>query len=126
MIKYCREHEAYLRKQLDAQADPFKLLEYHNRKIGWLQHERLVHLIVTVLTAGVFMCLFGLTLVLRGNILVLVLLAGVMVLLIAYLFHYFRLENTVQHWYRLSDEIYFKAERELEMKGTGDGHKPAG
>jgi hypothetical protein len=106
MIKYCKEHEGYIQKQLDSAKDLEMLLELHNRKIEWLQHERLVHLLVTMLTDLLFLFLIGLTLFLKGGLLVLILLGIVMVLLAAYVFHYFRLENTVQHWYRISDEIY--------------------
>ena len=105
MIKYCEEHEAYIQKQLNAAVDLERLLKYHNRKIRWLQHERLVHLLVTMLIAILFLFLFGMTLFIEGNLLVWLLLGIVMLLLVAYLFHYFKLENTVQHWYRISDEI---------------------
>jgi len=108
MIKYCKAHEAYMQKQFEGGADPAALLEYHNGKIGWLQHERLVHLLVTMLTAVLFLFLFVLELLMQGDIPVLALLAAVMVLLVFYLFHYFRLENAVQHWYVISDEIYLR------------------
>lgn len=108
MIKYCKEHEEYIGEQLSSETDLKALLVYHNTKLQWLQHERLIHLIVTVLTAILFFFLFGLEIYLEANIPVLILLCGVMVLLAAYLFHYFKLENAVQHWYKISDEIYFK------------------
>ncbi len=108
MIKYCKQHEAYIQKQLSGDSDFAKLLDYHNKKIEWLQHERLVHLLVTMLTSVLFLFLFFMALYLNGNILVLVLTLGVLILLLFYLFHYFRLENTVQHWYIISDEIYEK------------------
>lgn len=108
MIKYCRKHETAIKQQLGTSTDLKKLLVYHNRKIEWLQHERLVHLIVTMLTAILFLFVFWLSLFIKDNLSIWALLGIVTVLLAAYLFHYFRLENTVQRWYLISDEIYHK------------------
>ncbi|MDR3643992.1 MAG: hypothetical protein P4M02_02825 [Clostridia bacterium] len=105
IIKYCREHEAYIKERLTADTDLEGLLSFHDKKIAWLQHERLVHLIVTVLTALLFLFLFALTWFIQ-SLLIFVLLGLVAVLLTAYLIHYFRLENTTQRWYLLSDEIF--------------------
>ncbi|MDR3644372.1 MAG: hypothetical protein P4M02_04785, partial [Clostridia bacterium] len=63
------------------------------------------HLIVTVLTALLFLFLFALTWFIQ-SLLTFLLLGLVAVLLTAYLIHYFRLENTTQRWYLLSDEIF--------------------
>jgi hypothetical protein len=108
IIKYCKKHEATIQQQLGTSTNFKELLEYHNKKIEWLQHERLVHLLVTMLTAILFLFVFGIALLLKDNLLIFVLLGIVTVLLAAYLFHYFRLENTVQRWYLISDEIYQK------------------
>lgn len=108
IIKYCKAHEVYIAQKMDSQTELEKLFIYHGRKIEWLQHERLVHLLVTILTSVLFLFLFGLELFFKYNILVLVLLCISAILLCAYLFHYFRLENTVQRWYKISDEIYYK------------------
>ena len=85
---------------------PEELLRLHRTKIQYLQHERLVHLIVLVMT--VFGELFTVALVLALPETVpysLIAMYGVLILLAFYFRHYFLLENTVQHWYRLDDEI---------------------
>lgn len=112
MIRFCIEHEDYIQKQLIKQADLKKLLAYHNKKIEWLQHERLVHLLVMMLTAVMFLFVFFMVIFMKGNLLMLLLMLGVLILLIFYLFHYFKLENFVQHWYKISDEIYHKINME--------------
>jgi uncharacterized membrane protein YjjB (DUF3815 family) len=61
-----------------------------------------------MLVAIFFMFLFGMLMLIKYNLPVMLLLTIVTILLIAYIFHYFRLENKVQHWYKLSDEIYRK------------------
>jgi hypothetical protein len=105
VIKYARTHEEYIRKRLREDCDRDELARYHNMKIQWLQHERLIHLLVTILFAVIFMFLFALLMLFPDNWIILIPLAIVTVLLGAYIFHYFKLENTVQSWYKLYDEI---------------------
>lgn len=108
VMEFCKEHELYIKEQIDSSENLNELLKYHNKKVEWLQHERLVHLLVTILTAVFFLFLIGLELFLKGNFLIIILLSIVLILLAAYILHYFKLENTVQHWYIISDEIYKK------------------
>ena len=107
MKQYCRGHEETVRAALrENDVDP-DLIALHREKIAMLQHERLIHLIVTVM--AVFAELFALDLVLLhpdvvgipGAVAVL----GLAVLLAFYFYHYFFLENTVQRWYRMLDEM---------------------
>ena len=49
IMSYCREHENRLEKELAAGAEPHELLTWHEKKLAWLQHERLIHLLVTIL-----------------------------------------------------------------------------
>ncbi|HAS04315.1 MAG TPA: hypothetical protein DCR71_00885 [Dehalococcoidia bacterium] len=105
VIKYARLHEAYIRRSLRGDCDRAELARYHNMKIQWLQHERLIHLLVTILFAFIFMFLFAILMLYTENWVILIPLTIVTVLLGAYIFHYFELENTVQSWYKLYDEI---------------------
>lgn len=109
MRQWCHDHEEYLR--LHAQdADPRALLDWHMRKLAWLQHERLVHLVVTFLTAVVELTAVVLMLLLpTGSGYAALAALGILALLSFYLAHYFFLENTVQHWYRLAEELHNKA-----------------
>ena len=107
MKQYCRGHEEMVRAALRENGATPALVALHKEKIAMLQHERLIHLIVTELV--VIAELFALDLVLLhpdvvgipGAVAVLVL----AVLLGFYFYHYFFLENTVQRWYRLLDEM---------------------
>ena len=102
MKQFCREHEA---KVTGTEATE-ELLEEHLRMISWIQHERLVHLIVTVMV--VFCELFVVDLVLLHpelGLLPAVIMLGLAVLLGFYFWHYFFLENTVQRWYRIAEEM---------------------
>ena len=102
MKRFCREHEAHV---MAAEATE-ELLEEHLRMIAWVQHERLVHLIVTV---AVVICeLFTVDLVLLHpelGIVPAVIMLGLAVLLGFYFYHYFFLENTVQRWYKIAVEM---------------------
>jgi hypothetical protein len=107
MIEYMKRHERYVLEMLgrNIQGEELKeLLEYHDKQIAWLQHERTVHLLTML-----FVCLFtllclGFTFItpsLPGNALCAIL----MILALAYIIHYYRLENGVQRWYDLSNKI---------------------
>lgn len=106
MKQYCREYEETVRGLLaEGKADP-EMLEVHREKVRMLQHERLVHLIVTVMVVLVETFVVGLV-VLHPELGVLpaVIMLGLAVLLGFYFAHYFFLENTVQRWYKIGDEL---------------------
>lgn len=72
-------------------------------KINFFQHERLVHLIVTFMTA-VATILFLIGFLLTENIPLLLLFIITLLLFIPYIFHYYTLENGTQKLY----ELYLK------------------
>lgn len=81
-------------------------------QIGFFQHERLVHLIVTVTFAILtIIALIGCVLVTQLSLIVLVFM--LLVLLLPYIRHYYILENGVQKLYTYYDEFkeIFYAER---------------
>ena len=76
------------------------ILEEHLIKISFFQHERLIHLLVTLFYALIFLIFTGLGFV---HYLFFVISIILMVFLIFYIVHYFRLENGVQYLYRQYD-----------------------
>jgi ABC-type multidrug transport system fused ATPase/permease subunit len=76
-------------------------------RIGFYQHERLIHLIVTM-TFAVMTVLSFLILIMAQSVPALLLSCLFLVLVSPYIAHYYFLENSVQKLYRL----YYKA---LEM-----------
>ena len=80
------------------------VISEHLLKIQFFQHERLIHFLVTMLFALMFLITFLYSL---SNIsLGLLLLDGLfMALLIPYIFHYYYLENSVQYMYKQYDEL---------------------
>jgi membrane-bound metal-dependent hydrolase YbcI (DUF457 family) len=106
MWEELKRHERFMTGFL-SEASPVGLAavrDHHQRRLHDFQHERLIHLLVTL-----FVALFSLLAV--GWLLVqpstgAALLAGLLLALTAaYLVHYFRLENGVQRLYRLSRQL---------------------
>lgn len=109
-----KEHEAFVKQHLlagDTSTDGEGLLRNHERILAAMQHERLIHLLVT-LAFGIFL-LVSLCIVQLFPSPVVYLLPGLFfIMLIFYVAHYFFLENTIQRWYELTDEI-------VKKMGTG-------
>lgn len=76
-------------------------------QIGFFQHERLIHLIVTVTFAVLEILSVCLALILE-NFASLLLSVMILCLLIPYIRHYYLLENEVQKMYTFYDEIRLK------------------
>mgnify|MGYP000016501734 FL=1 len=81
-----------------------RILEEHLTQIGFFQHERLIHLIVTV-TFALMTLVSMIASVTTGMPLLLILSLLFLVLLVPYIFHYYTLENEVQKMYAQYDEI---------------------
>ena len=116
MKRWCREHEKAVLSALETGQADLGLLEKHLEKLRWLQHERLVHLIVTVMTVMAELLAVWLTLskpeLAPYSAAVVLLLA---VLLGFYFYHYFFLENAVQRWYVLAERM-MDAQKARERK----------
>lgn len=107
MKKYCRAHEAAMLDALSARDQVTEeLLGRHLEKLGWIQHERLIHLIVTFMVVIAELVTVCVVLFHDGyGIAPAVIMLGLAILLGFYFYHYFFLENTVQRWYLIADEM---------------------
>lgn len=92
------EYEKRLREHPPTPADLPGLKQH----IAYLQHERLVHLLV-MLTAGMATLLTYLFLLLTQELFLLIPALMLSGLFVPYLFYYRKLENTVQAWYKLAE-----------------------
>ena len=102
MKEWCRMHEKFILNATPSE----ELLAVHREKIAILQHERLIHLIVTVMVAFVELFTVDLTLLHPElGIIPAIIMLCLAILLGFYFYHYFFLENTVQRWYRIADEM---------------------
>ena len=98
--KYIKKIDDILKKS--QKIDYQKLKEEHLDKIKFYQHERLIHLLVTL-----FYVIFLLSTIALSyfNSLFLIIFFILLVFLIFYIKHYFYLENHVQHLYKQYDDI---------------------
>lgn len=94
----------YLEKELTKKQYDKKLAEEISTEISFFQHERLVHLIVTVF-AGISTIIFLISFLYFEAISLLLLFLITLFLFIPYILHYYFLENGVQKLY----ELYWKA-----------------
>ena len=88
MKKYLSEHDRYMEEHISGGVELDRLLGFHATKITWLQHERLIHLIVTALIVLVFLFSCILLMFFPYSVMILFLSIITAVLMIAYLIHY--------------------------------------
>lgn len=104
--EYCRKHEETVAAAIRSGSVSDEIIDLHREKISIIQHERLVHLIVTVMVVIAELFVVYLT-VLHPELGILP--AAIMLLLAIllgfYFYHYFFLENTLQHWYHLLESL---------------------
>ena len=121
MWAYLKRHERFLRLILGADLDRSTLLRLrreHARQLAYMQHERLIHLLVTLAVCTFLLLVLGYALVhpmwpsFVMSALLLILVAG-------YIIHYFRLENGVQRWYELANDIDARIFGSLEELSKG-------
>lgn len=104
MKKYFSEYIASVIAALDDESTDFAVLKKEMlTKISFMQHERLIHFLVTMLFALLmFICLIGFFV--SDNIGILAAAVLMLVLLVPYIAHYYFLENGVQKLYALYDK----------------------
>ncbi len=80
------------------------VLSTHREMISLIQHERLIHLLVMIFV-GIVMAMSCFATILSSAPSLIILDLPLMVLFIAYIFHYRFLENTTQAWYTYIEKI---------------------
>ncbi len=89
-----------------------KVIAEHLIQIGFFQHERLIHWLVTMLFALLTFMAVGIYLI-TGAVYVLALIGILLVLLVPYIMHYYLLENETQKMYAQYDVMLeLRKERE--------------
>lgn len=81
-----------------------EVLQEHLVQISFFQHERLIHLIVTI-TFALMTIISLFMLLITGQIAVIALLIMLLVLLVPYIMHYYLLENETQNMYNQYDKL---------------------
>lgn len=97
MKKYLYSYIKYIEEN-KKKVDPKEMLT----KINFFQHERLIHLIVTLFYAMMFLVFLVL---ISLSYVFIIPAALLLIFLICYIIHYFLLENGIQYLYKLYDEV---------------------
>ena len=103
MMRELLRHERFVLALLDSNAGAglAAVRDHHDRRVREFQHERLIHLIVTMSTALFMLLTVGWALA-QPSVGAAAMAVLLVALTAAYLVHYYRLENGVQRLYRLS------------------------
>lgn len=111
MDKYMKKYQMYIEERL-AKED-ISEREYEGIRVDFLehikfmQHERVIHLLVTILFA--FLLLFGVVaIILYPNWMSILFTLVILIPEIFYILHYYKLENGVQEMYRVYDRLVRK------------------
>lgn len=107
MLKYQKQVEEMLDSDLP-KTNWKEEFTFFKLQLANLQHERLIHLLVT-LTVGLGTLMSAFTLSIKYFLPTLLISIILLPLFMAYIFHYFRLENTTQHWYLILERLRKKA-----------------
>jgi hypothetical protein len=101
-----REYDKHIKELLLSKnrTDWGKIADRHLIMILRIQHERLVHLLVT-LFVGIIMTISAFVTIIGQNQLFVIFTIPLIILFGAYLFHYRFLENMTQNWYKIEEEI---------------------
>ncbi|MDE5763986.1 MAG: hypothetical protein K2N49_01970 [Ruminococcus sp.] len=107
MTEYLKKYMEQIEQRIESCSDieSFnEILAEHKDKIAFMQHERIVHFLVTMMFSivlSIFLCAF----IFSENPALMLLVIIIMVLLGFYIKHYYFLENTVQKMYIVYDRI---------------------
>jgi uncharacterized membrane protein len=107
MSNYLKIHEKFINDILNDKNSNYdweRLKKYHKTQIEFIQHERLIHLMVTL--AFSFFLIISLIVTAVYSHLEMALLDLILtIVLIFYVIHYYKLENGVQRLYDLANDI---------------------
>ncbi|PKM58141.1 MAG: hypothetical protein CVU98_02405 [Firmicutes bacterium HGW-Firmicutes-3] len=109
MTENIKVYETYLEEKLNQNTLNHQDLSNHRAQIAYLQHERYIHLLVTCVVSIILFLTFMLCLF-QDSLLLYLLLIILIILDFFYVRHYYVLENTIQHWYRVETEIIEKVQ----------------
>lgn len=95
---------------LDKESFDQDFAAYHLTQIRFLQHERLAHLLVMLFVFFAVLIVLAL-LVIQKSIGFILLFILLLALAVGYVFHYFKLENTVIRWYFIYNDHWKRNEQ---------------
>lgn len=108
MKDYILRYRAFFAEQLAQGEHLDKLLEFHEKQITYISHERLVHLFIMLFFAAATLGAILITVLVQPGLAMLALDVLLLCLLVPYIAHYYFLENQTQALYRDYNALYAK------------------
>lgn len=102
MREYIDNYVKYVDKIIKDDKYTESFIEEHLEMINFFQHERVIHLVITLFYAMLTILFWGLSLISMLFIVIAVILSG---FLVCYIYHYFYLENHVQYMYKQYNKL---------------------
>lgn len=101
-----------------------EFIRLHRSQISFLQHERLAHLIV-MLSVALFALVFLALFLAFHAVLLLIVFMVLIVLTLFYIFHYYKLENTVVAYYFHYNEMVKRRDIDFQQTNRAGSQAPA-
>ena len=102
MREYISSYVKYVDKVINDNKYKDDFLEMHLKMITYFQHERVIHLVITLFYAILTLLFWGLCLI---SLIFIVIALILSIFLVLYIYHYFYLENHVQYMYKQYNKL---------------------
>lgn len=102
MREYISNYVKYVDKVIREDKYKDSFIEEHKEMIKYFQHERIIHLVITLFYAMLTLLFWGLSLLSLIFVVIAIILSG---FLVCYIYHYFYLENHVQYMYKQYNKL---------------------
>lgn len=102
MREYISNYVKYVDKVIKEDKYKDSFIEEHKEMIKYFQHERVIHLVITLFYAMLTLLFWGLSLLSLIFVVIAIILSG---FLVCYIYHYFYLENHVQYMYKQYNKL---------------------
>ena len=102
MREYISNYVKYVDNVIKEDKYKDNFIDEHLNMIKFFQHERVIHLVITLFYAMLTLLFWGLSLISLIFIIIAIILS---IFLVCYIYHYFYLENHVQYMYKQYNKL---------------------
>ena len=102
MREYISNYVKYVDSIINDSKYKESFIEEHIQMIKYFQHERIIHLVITLFYALLTLLFWGLSLIHLIFVVIAIILS---IFLVCYIYHYFYLENHVQYMYKQYNKL---------------------
>ena len=108
MREYISKYVKYVDKVIEEDRYKDSFIDEHLQMSKYFQHERVIHLVITLFYALLTILFWGLSLI---SLIFIIIALALTIFLVCYIYHYFYLENHVQYMYKQYNKL-----KKLEFK----------